>query len=837
VACDFDKENLGNFVLITAQLGLLLLVADVFLIEENYGFSRLIPIIFVGFIIHAWLPFRFRAVFFLSLFFLAVGVFLGINGATLLVLIGLVLFAICHLPIRFMSRVAILLGMAAVLALIRVGLLELPFHRVQMYIQTQTLPILASMFMFRVAVYLYDLKHEKKPASLWERLCYFFLLPNVCFPLFPVIDYQTYRRTYYDKPALDIYQKGVDWIFRGIIHLMLYRIVYHYFVPNPLDIQNLTGVGQYMVSSFLLYLRISGLFHLIVGILCLFGLNLPETHHRYYLASTFNDFWRRINIYWKDFMMKMFYYPVFMKLRGWGTTRAMVVATLFTFFCTWLLHSYQWFWLRGSFPLHPQDAIFWGTLAVLVTINSLYEAKRGRRRRSLSGQQTTLRDAVMRSLQTVGMFVFMCILWSFWTSTTVSEWLSVVSVAADATAGEVAQIIFILAGAVVIGTIAQLAITREWIPSYPSPSIFRSASLVGGCAVVFLLVSMPAVHGQLGADATQIVSTIKGDQLNARDREQMVRGYYEDLLGTEGWGSMLWSIRLEEPDMWRWDGQPTSNFIRQTGNLRFQEFKPLIETIHKGNSFKTNRWGMRDKEYDKKRPPQTYRIAVLGSSYAVGSGVDVEETFPSLLEQYLNEENLNEQYTAYEVLNFALGDESVLRRLTTLSLKAIEFQPHAILDMGTTNEISQAIQNLRETIQSQLPNLEPYLEEIIGRAKIKPDMSAEEIERRLKPFGEELVRWAYQHMAEISRQHGIKLICFVLPLTDESDSAYRKSYKRLSRIAREVGIIVVDLSSVYGDLNKRDSLKLSPWDWHPNAKGHAMIGNRLYEELKEGRHL
>ena len=59
-----------------------------------------------------------------------------------------------------------------------------------------------------------------------------------------------------------------------------------------------------IVFTYLLYLRVSGQFHIIVGMLHLFGYDLPETNHRYLLARSVNDFWRRVNIYWKDFMVK-----------------------------------------------------------------------------------------------------------------------------------------------------------------------------------------------------------------------------------------------------------------------------------------------------------------------------------------------------------------------------------------------------------------------------------------------------------------------------------------------------------------------------------------------------
>ncbi|MEZ5302787.1 MAG: hypothetical protein R3F11_19445 [Verrucomicrobiales bacterium] len=72
---------------------------------------------------------------------------------------------------------------------------------------------------------------------------------------------------------------------RGVIHLILYRAVYMYLVPVPEDITGLSGVLAFMLAAYLLYLRVSGLFHFIVGSLCLFGFNLPETHRLYLLAK------------------------------------------------------------------------------------------------------------------------------------------------------------------------------------------------------------------------------------------------------------------------------------------------------------------------------------------------------------------------------------------------------------------------------------------------------------------------------------------------------------------------------------------------------------------------
>ena len=77
--------------------------------------------------------------------------------------------------------------------------------------------------------------------------------------------------------------------------------------------------------------------------------------------------------------------------------------------------------------------------------------------------------------------------------------------------------------------------------------------------------------------------------------------------------------------------------VSRTADLRSVELVPGFEGRFKGAPFRTNRWGMRDREYTREKPPGTFRIAVLGSSVTMGSGVGDGETFESLAERALNE--------------------------------------------------------------------------------------------------------------------------------------------------------------------------------------------------------
>ena len=213
-----------------------------------------------------------------------------------------------------------------------------------------------------------------------QTLGYFFLLPNVCFPLFPVVDFKNSAAIITTTSATG--STRLVWSGSGAVSCSWWCIDWctTTLTLDPVAVTNAGELVVFMLSTFFLYVRISGHFHLVIGMLHLFGFNLPETHHRYFLASSFTDFWRRINIYWKDFMLKVFYYPAYFRLRRLGDRQALILATVFTFAATWFLHLLQWFWIRGSVLIEWNDIIFWSLFGFLVLVNSFYETRSGQAR-------------------------------------------------------------------------------------------------------------------------------------------------------------------------------------------------------------------------------------------------------------------------------------------------------------------------------------------------------------------------------------------------------------------------------------------------------------------------
>jgi D-alanyl-lipoteichoic acid acyltransferase DltB (MBOAT superfamily) len=246
------------------------------------------------------------------------------------------------------------------------------------------------------------------------------MLPNFYFLFFPVVDFQTMRKGFLRRDAFDIAQEGILWIVRGTIHLLVYRVIVQLLGSGlPSGVTSFPLLVENMVLTYLLYVKVSGSFHIIVGLLRLFGYDLPETHRRWLFAHSLADFWRRINIYWKDFMVTMVYLPVYFRFRRTGDVRAQLLGTALVFVTTWILHAWQFWWLSGTWLLTVPDTLFWGILGTLVVGNVYWEVTRPRSKATVS--------LARRTVSVVGTFALIVFVWSLWSSPTLNAWLELLT--------------------------------------------------------------------------------------------------------------------------------------------------------------------------------------------------------------------------------------------------------------------------------------------------------------------------------------------------------------------------------------------------------------------------
>ena len=807
---------------VVVQLALLLLVVRAFGLETAAFQDRIVPLAVYGFVLHHLLPVRFRLPFFALLSVAGIALVFGLVGGAWLVALGLSLIGICHLPIAFGARVAMLIAAGALLAAMRAEWARAPWP-------AAIWPILGSMFMFRLIVYMYDLRHSREPVSAARSLSYFFLLPNVAFPLFPVVDFATFRRTYYDREAFAIYQQGVQWMVRGIVHLLLYRLVYQRMTLAPADVRDTADLVQYLLATFLLYLRVSGQFHLIVGMLHLFGFRLPETHRFFYLASSFTDFWRRINIYWKDFMQKVVYLPVHFRVRRVGPTSGIVLPTVAVFAATWALHSYQWFWILGSLLLSWTDALFWLLLAVLLVPNALREVRRGRAR-SVGARALSLREGVPLALRTVATFVVICLLWSLWTSPSVTEWLALLSIASVTPTNVVAG-----AGLVAVAALA-LALFYRTAPGAASlsgataaPTPFtRSLARSGAVLAALLVAGSPAVTSRLDAGTRELALDLRSGALSKGDAEMLQRGYYERLTNANPLNSQLWAVYATRPGT----GARIidTEAARLTGDFLYSELVASTAIDFLGRPFTTNRWGMRDRDYELRRPAGTRRIAVLGASYVMGQGVADDETFENLVEDRLDRERAPGAPLRYELLNFAGPFYSPPQQIAVLERKAFAFEPDVVLLVSHPTDMERAAGFLARMVASGVAVPDDELADIARGAGLTAGVPEDAARRIIAPYREAVLAAAYRRIVRMCRERGAIPVWVFLGTPEENPLP--ADAPRMRRIAKEAGFLTIDLSRVYHGHDLR-ALQVAQWDRHPNALGHRVIAEHFHQALRE----
>jgi hypothetical protein len=825
-------------------------------IEQGMDLPRLLWITLVGFSIYAFSPLKLRLpIFFLVNVVALVVLFDPISAAATLAL-GLLLVVMATLPIKVRYRVALVLSVGTYLALGRAEIIG-------DYILYQVSGILGGLFMFRAILYLYEMQYETTYVSIWTRVSYFFLLPNLIFQLFPIVDYKTFIRSHYSKPAAETYRKGLHWIALGVLHLLIYRAIYHYLIPLQEDIDGILKLSQYIIFSYALIIRLSGIFHLCAGIICLFGFDLPKTFDNYFLAHSFSDLWKRINTYWRTFVMRVIYTPIYFRLKHHGRT-GIFIAVLLTFAANFVLHTYQWFWVRGHVQVTQTDVVFWGVLGLLLAFNSILPVKRV----SLAKKtEYSHRNAVVKTLKILGVFSAMALLWSLWISGTVNNWLHLLERGIITDTHQIA--IFILFIICVIGFSQLVQFRQGRRKAGPQKKLQSALASPVFCIFFFLTLSLAATdyaYPVLKGIGIASVEKMRSESLNIHDQRQRSQGYYDSLIAPNNITSKVWerqshvdsaqrrkeksrmrneltglsakearSLRLARVRGGDWNSIKNADLTQSYDNSIRERLKPNLDFIVKGVRTSTNAHGMKDRPYALQKPPATYRFALLGGSPELGMGVPIDQTMDNILEDHLSESPEWSRYKSVEILNFAAGKYTLMEHVAVTENLIEAFSPDAImLYLHYVDESDRMIASVAKNMIDGRAKEYPYLADLAESLNINGGTDLYTAVNRLKPFKDELYFWALERIARFCDEKEIELVIMYMGVLIYEPDASRRSKAKIMPYLTTHDFNVIDLYDVYDGQDKA-ALMIAPWDDHPNAKGHALLADAIFREMKKNK--
>jgi hypothetical protein len=682
--------------------------------------------------------------------------------------------------------------------------------------------ILGSMFLFRLLNFLYDRKFVSEDGSKSDTIhsiSYFYLAPNFGVLLFPAIDYKTFLTKYLSVNDFALYSKGIQWMVTGVFHLVVYRVIYSYLLFPVSEVETLSEFFRYAIPNYMLIVRLSGIFHFVAGLLCLFGYDLPRTFNNYFLAHSFSDLWRRINIYFKDFMVKVFYYPIFFRIRKIGTIKAIVLTVLILFTISWFFHSYQWFWFKGYFPVKLVDLVYWNMFGVFVAINAVYEYHNpgSARYHGIWHESWVMAGKIILT------FLTMSLLWALWSADSLSSWYSMICKVLGSPLIEFGYVVATLCLIYILSVIIYYGCRRFRAASVINP---EAKSTLGYFWSFLMLISLTIVLIPSFRDAFWERTGLRLEpltriDLNTKDEELIIEGYYAEIL----FGNTLTSPIAESVS------SKAEQFQHSEGAVSIFDFrkikmKPSTSFIFKDKPFTINRMGGRGREYDFEREVDVVRTIFLGGSFVAGSGVADDEVFTSILEQLFLDSTI--YYT--ECMNFGCPEYDLIDVLVHADeLELLSLKPDFLVYVSQGKDFSKNIRDIAYAHENNIPLPYAYLDAIVKEAGISDAMTLEQKIKALEPFGERILKETYDVLYGMLEKDGIKPIWVYWP-TVITKPALLLEKEKVKLIAEKSGFEVWDLEKLYEGY-QIDALKVAPNDNHPNALGHRLVAIALKDRM------
>ena len=252
-----------------------------------------------------------------------------------------------------------------------------------------------------------------------------------------------------------------------------------------------------------------------------------------------------------------------------------------------------------------------------------------------------------------------------------------------------------------------------------------------------------------------------------------------------------------------------------------QEF----DSYFKLTDFKTNSQGLRDKEYSIEKPDNTFRVAVIGGSFTVPAGVELDMAFHSILEDRLNEENpdLN-----YEFINFGVSGYRINNKLATLKHKALEYDPDLVLFILDGSQFTEDEEKEFKPKPVKNQFFQSFTYKLLSKMKVFKggDKHQEYLDKHLNGLDE--LDEDLLELNQISREYNIPITIVILDhdfshyeLSDEIEELVRKNNLHYSNTIP--AFENTDLSN----------MTIYRIDIHPNAQANQIFADEIYEDLEE----
>ena len=276
----------------------------------------------------------------------------------------------------------------------------------------------------------------------------------------------------------------------------------------------------------------------------------------------------------------------------------------------------------------------------------------------------------------------------------------------------------------------------------------------------------------------------------------------------------------------------SDNVQRAANTDIYYELKPNLDTWFLGKKLVTNSQGLADDEYSLTKPDNTFRVAVVGSSWTMATSVEYPDAYHSLIEQELAQKLAPKKV---EFINFGVENYGLSEIVANVRYKALDYDPDMIIVAMT------AMTPLFLWVEEKEPFVQPdsvsafwqsYLYSAVMNALERPSYY-----RTVRPQVDALrggysrqIRRALDELKELTSGQDVEVVILMLTHKgfNSNDVGYVDGFAD-QRGFRFVHAHVEDIAAEMGMENERLVAKL--YQNHPNETGHWLIAQKLLKEL------
>lgn len=259
---------------------------------------------------------------------------------------------------------------------------------------------------------------------------------------------------------------------------------------------------------------------------------------------------------------------------------------------------------------------------------------------------------------------------------------------------------------------------------------------------------------------------------------------------------------------------------------------PNKQAILYGVDFSTNSLGFRDYGYSVNKLENVKRVLVLGDSVTLGWGVNLTDTYSKVLEKKLNGK--------YEVINTAVGNYNTEMEVNMLE-QQLYLKPDAVVLGFFPNDAEKTIviedgliYRLKKSLYIYPFFWDKYVKiSYLFKSKTGNYTSIVHSYYSDEYNGKENLKRSFSKLKELSEKNNFKVYVVIIPQFYNEFNNYdlTEVHSYAMDLCKMEKFICIDTLEDFRSY-KLNEIIISYEDAHPNALGHRIIAEKIYNVMK-----